>query len=191
MPNDLTCYNSCKDQMKSMDALAYKSNEPIGEIIRIFSPGWNHAGLFIPMDRHNGYECRNWTLEAVHPKVHLTLLSKKLESYNGEVWWFPLKPEYDDLRILGERYVLEFEGVKYDLRGLLRNALGWVSMNAFQMFCSELDFFGYREMGIVHGNVAPRPSNLFTDYPIFCEPKLLVKSDEKIVTLEESMVVGT
>lgn len=190
MSNDLTEYVKYRPLMKSMDAFAYKSNEPLGKAIRIFSPGWNHAGLFIPLDKHSGFDCRNWTLEAVAPRVHLTLLSKKLEAYNGEVWWYPLRPEFDSLRDIGERFALSHEGVKYDFRSLIKNAFGLVSANAFRLFCSEINFLAYRKMGIVSGEKAPRPSGLFNNYPIFEKPILLVKSEEKIVTLEESMVVG-
>jgi len=174
MSNDLTVYNKYKDCMKSMDGFGYKSNELLGKTIRIWSPDWNHAGLFIPLDSHSGFNCRNWTLEAVKPRVHLTLLSKKLEKYNGEVWWFPLKDKYDPLRQMGERFILDYEGTDYDFKSLFKNMFGWVSLNAFQLFCSELDFFGYRHMGIVKGVKAPTPSGLFRKYPIFKEPVKII-----------------
>lgn len=158
--NDLTIYDSVKRDMKAGDCLLYRSKTLLGWLIRIFSPIYNHAGLIIPIDAYQGQECRRWTLEALEHGVTLNYLSRRLEEAEADVWWYALKEEYDDRRAKVCEWALAQAGQPYDYDSLFKNILGRVSINARELFCSELAFMAWRFAGIVDGEVAPRPGDI-------------------------------
>ena len=158
--NDLTIYDSVKRDMKSGDCLLYKSNTILGWLIRLFSKGYNHAGLIIRLDEYQGLECRRWTLEALEHGVVLNLLTRRLSFVDGEVYWYALKDEYDDKRDKVCEWALAQAGQPYDYDSLLKNIIKRVSVNARELFCSELAFLSWKYAWIVEGDVAPRPGDI-------------------------------
>lgn len=143
---DLTKYNEVKDRMKTGDLLQWKSNSIIGSLIRCrtarsLPEGWpavNHSSLVIRLSEYEGLERRRFTQEALEHGVVLNLLSRRLEAFDGEVWWYPLKEEFNGVRQVMGELALAYTGVPYDYGSLFRQILGKVSADARSLFCSEL-----------------------------------------------------
>lgn len=146
--------------MRTGDCLLYRSKTLLGWVIRLFSPTFNHAGLVVRFDQYQGQECRLWTLEALEHGVVLNYLSRRLGECDAEVWWYPLKDKYNSKRDLVGEFALVQSGQPYDYDSLFKNILGRVSVNARELFCSELAFMSWRYAGIVKGDTAPRPGDI-------------------------------
>ena len=158
--NSLSKYEKYRPEMKTGDCLLWRSHDILGGLIRVFSHYFNHAGLVICLPEYQGSIGRIWTHEAVSGGVELNLLSERIQTYHGEVWWLPLEPKYDDVRRLIGEYSLSNAGCKYDYGSLFKNILGHVSANARKLFCSELVFLSYKYAGLVTGDIAPRPGDI-------------------------------
>lgn len=196
--NDLSLYNIYRPEIKTWDMFAYVSREPLGQIIRWWSPGANHISGALSLDEYCGEEDRRWTLEAGSKGVCLELLSRVLEHYPGDVWWYPLDVDDDVRRIIGEE-ALNRVGYGYDYFGIIRNMFSRVSINAARYFCSEyywdpvrdawfryacghskqdlLDHWHLEEknMEFFEDDVAPRPSDVLL-LPLYKKPVLLIES---------------
>jgi len=135
----MTLYDQIKNQMKTGDVLQWHHDDFLGGWIRRKTKSfWNHSSLVIRLQEYEGAESRRWTQEAVTPFVGLTFLSKKLESYKGEVWWFPLKDEWEEKRIEIGAKALTFVGVTpYDRKGIVKQLFMRTSIQYRQLFCSE------------------------------------------------------
>ena len=152
--NDLTIYNAVKVQMRTGDLLLWRSRSLLGAVIRYFSKATvNHAGLVMRFSEYEGNDNRRFTTEALEHGIVLNLLSRSLEEYDGEVWWYPLMDGWDRT-VIGNR-MLEYIGVPYDYGSLLRNAFGKVTADARRLFCSEYAFLCYGYTG-----KAPTPGDM-------------------------------
>lgn len=161
---DLSTYNAFKDQMKTGDLLQWHSNSLIGALIQWRTKSdVNHSGLVLRLSEYEGTERRRWTSEALENGVYPILLSRRLESFDGSVWWYPLKDEWNPKRqAIGECAVALF-GVKYDYRSIFKQIFGKVSADARELFCSEYCFLCYGMDG-----TAPTPAEM-TGLGIFKE----------------------
>lgn len=75
--------------------------------------------------------------------------------YDGDVWWYQLKPEWNKERTnIGVR-AFSYMGVSYDYGSLFKNILGRVSSDAKKFFCSE-----YYYMCLGQTGMAPTPVDL-------------------------------
>ena len=139
--NDLTVYNSVKDQMKTGDLLLWKSHSLLGLLIREFSDApVNHASLIMRIDTYEGSEHRRFIAEALEHGIVLNILSKRLQDEDAEAWWYPLNDEMAKQRdIIGAR-ALSFMGLPYDYGSLLKLAMGQVHTKTDRMVCSEYYF---------------------------------------------------
>jgi hypothetical protein len=163
--NDLTLYNSVKDQLKTGDLLQWHSNSLIGKLIRT-KTGWyvNHSSLAICFSQYEGEQHRRFTVEALEHGTVLHLLSKSLEQHKGEVWWYPLVDTWNERRnVIGER-ALEYIGIPYDYLSIVKQLVGRVNTNVKKMFCSEYCYFCYGFTGI-----APNPGEM-PNLGIFKDP---------------------
>jgi hypothetical protein len=161
--NDLTVYNTVKGQMRTGDLLLWRSRSLLGAVIRYFSKATvNHAGLVMRFAEYEGDDARRFTTEALEHGIVLNLLSKRLEEYDGEVYWYPLMEAWDRT-VIGER-AMEYIGVPYDYHSLFKNAFGKVSADARELFCSEYCFICYGFSG-----KAPTPGDM-PDMGIFKDP---------------------
>jgi hypothetical protein len=160
--NDLAKYNAVKDQMKTGDLLSWHSDSLIGWAIRAKTGSvYNHSSLVIRLAEYEGLERRRFTHEALEHGVVLNLLSRRLESFAGECWWFPLKDEWAKIRqVIGER-ALSYTGIPYDYQAIADQLVTNVQADAAQMFCSEMCFMAYGFSG-----TAPNPGDL-VKIPIF------------------------
>lgn len=151
--NDLYIYHLYRDQMKTGDMLQWSSNSLIGAAIRWktcrnLPEGWpkvNHTSLILRLKEYEGLARRAWTPEALEHGFYPNLLSRRLERFDGEVYWYPLKDEYNDMRqIYGER-MTEMFGIGYDFLSLFKQLVMNVSVDVRELFCSEsaLVVWGY------------------------------------------------
>ncbi len=181
---DLTLYNQYKADMRTGDLLLWRANSLLGLMIRYFSKAdVNHASLVMHFEQYEGGEHRRFTSEALERGIILNLLSRQLEKYDGKVWWYRLKGEWESRRAMIGTNAMKYIGVPYDYRSLFKNAFGRVSADARALFCSEYCFLCYGLNG-----QAPTPGDM-PGLGIFREPVLIYDSQE--VTdgrvLEESL----
>lgn len=173
MRNDMTIYEQYRPQMKTGDALLYKSKRAfIGWLIQKFS-SFNHAGIVIRFGPDACGVDRVWTFEAVGRGVVPAYLREKVAKYPGEIWWYPLKDEFDNRRDFMLECAETLRGTDYDFKSLLKNVLGYVSVNMDSLFCSEYWFAVARYSRVVEGDAAPRPGDI-PKFPCFKPPIKLV-----------------
>lgn len=140
--NSLESYNKYRSLMKTGDVLQWKSNSLLGKGIRLRKGGdINHTGIIIRLTEYEGLERRVFTLEALESGVVLNLLSRRLESFDGEVYLHLLKSEYDCTRqSIGER-ALYCVGIPYDYPSILKECFGNAQMGFNKLFCSETAWY--------------------------------------------------
>jgi hypothetical protein len=162
---DLTKYNQIKEQMKTGDLLQWRTNSIVGALIRWkTNSNVNHSSLVIRLSEYEGLERRRFTMEALEHGTVLNYLSRRLEQYDGEVWWYPLRDEMDASRkAIGER-ASALIGIPYDYMSIAKQVVGRVSADARSLFCSEYCFLSWGYTG-----VAPNPGQL-PGLGIFKEP---------------------
>jgi len=115
----------------------------LGRLIRVWSKDFNHASIVLSLDAYRNLKDRRWQLEALEHGTVLTLISRRLEGFRGEVWWYPVKEIYDQNRGLAESWALDHVGVGYDYQSLFRQAFATVSANANRLFCSEYFYLAW------------------------------------------------
>jgi hypothetical protein len=154
--NDLTLYNSAKDQMQTGDLLLWRSHSLLGKLIRDFSHApVNHASLIMRIEAYEGAEGRRFIAEALEHGIVLNLLSKRLQDEDAEAWWYPLNDEWAKKRAeIGER-ALSFMGTPYDYDALFKLAIGKVQSNTDKLICSEFYFASLGMIGPI-----PTPGEL-------------------------------
>jgi len=142
--------------MKTGDLLQWRSNSIIGKLIRWRTKSvYNHSSLVINLQEYESPEHRRFTTEALEHGVVLNFLSRRLEKFDGDVWWCPLRDEFDYKRkVIGER-ALSLVGVPYDYASILRQIIGKVSTEATSLFCSEYCYLVYGGTG-----TAPNPGEM-------------------------------
>lgn len=153
---DLTKYNEVKDDMKTGDILSWKSKSLIGSLIRWKTGGEaNHSSMVIRLSEYEGTERRRYHTEAMERGVYPNLLSQRLQEYDGEVWWLPLKDEYNEARICIGQRLTECWGKPYDYKSIFTQLFAKVSVNMRRMFCSEVVYYALGGTG-----KAPNPNEL-------------------------------
>lgn len=154
--NDLTQYNEVKNSMKTGDLLQWASFSVIGWLIRWKTKSdVNHSSLVIRLAEYEGLERRRFTHEALERGVILNLLSRRLDRFNGKVWWYPLKDEWDERRQRIGELALAWTGVPYDYKSIADQLISSVSAEATALFCSEMCFMAYGFTG-----KAPTPGEM-------------------------------
>ena len=154
--NDLIQYNEVKDKMKTGDLLQWASSSVIGWLIRWKTKSdVNHSSLVIRLAEYEGLERRRFTHEALEHGVILNLLSRRLDQFNGKVWWYPLKDEWDKRRQRVGELALAWTGVPYDYQSIVDQLISSVSAEATALFCSEMCFMAYGFAG-----KAPTPGEM-------------------------------
>jgi len=158
-------YNEIKDDMRTGDLLQWRSPSIIGRLIRWKTgSNVNHSSMVIRLKEYEGRERRRWTTEALEHGTVLNLLSRRLNDFDGECWWYPLKDEWNEKRgEVGERSVY-FIGIKYDYKSLFAQLFSKVSADARRLFCSEYCYIAYGFTG-----KAPNPGEM-PGLGIFKEP---------------------
>lgn len=155
--NDLSQYNAVKDRMKTGDLLQWKSNSIIGALIRWKTKSnVNHSSLVLCLPEYEGLERRRWTTEALEHGTVVNLLSRRLEAFDGECWWYPLSDSWnDELREKVGEWAMEKIGLPYDYGSIMKQIAGSVSTDARELFCSEYCYMAYGLSG-----KAPNPGEM-------------------------------
>jgi hypothetical protein len=125
--------------MKTGDLIEWQSDSAIGWLIRKFTgQDVNHSSLLMKFS-YSGLADRRFVLEALEDGLEFNLLSRRLDDFNGKVYWYPLKSEYDDRRdTIGSWAIMrKAEHIKYDYWNLFKQVFGKVSVDAKKFFCSE------------------------------------------------------
>ncbi len=152
-------YERARQRMATGDVILWKGNGLISRAIRLWTP-FSHASLVLRLKEFKGLKDRRFLLEALASGIELRLLSRRLNGYKGEAWWFPLLDEYQGKRAEIAAWALNQVGKGYDYGSLIRNMLGRVNADARSYFCSEFVFLAYKRAGIVRGVKAPRPGDI-------------------------------
>ncbi len=146
--NDITKYESIRDQLQTGDVLAFKSGGITGFLIGIVS-SYTHVGMVVRFDDLSDGD-RVFVLEALDNKgVVLMPLSAKLSQYEGESWWFKLNiPADRDQKTCREtfyQYLMQQLGKNYDygdIKKIMEKFLKGYYLHSLQdtnrMICSEL-----------------------------------------------------
>ena len=126
----LTEYLKYREKIRTGDAILWKGKGIISWLIRRWSK-YSHASLVIRLHKYKDFVNRVFMVEALSHGLKLTLLSKRIKDYDGEVFWLPVKMD-EGQRVKTIRYALvecaETDG--YDYEGLFKNVFGRVSQDA-------------------------------------------------------------
>lgn len=161
-------YLEVRGGMQTGDLVEWSGNTILGWAIRKFTGRKvSHSAIVLRIAEYCGLKDRRFVLEATSHGITLNLLSHRLADYSGKVYWSALKSEFNKHRNpMGEWALLmaghykKGEKVRYDYKSLLLNALGPVSVNARQLFCSEYYHAALIAAGIVQeGGNAARPGD--------------------------------
>jgi hypothetical protein len=109
----------------------------------------NHSSLVMKLSEYEGKERRRFTTEALEHGIVLNYLSRRIEQYDGEVWWYPLKDEWNERRGAIGEMGLAFIGVPYDYQSILRQLVGKVSTDIRRLFYILRVFGGCSKPGRV------------------------------------------
>ena len=184
--NSLSTYYKYQKEIKTGDHLGFAGSDPVPFLIKRYSyisrnpikwiyntlpPGAiNHSACAIKLD-YLELERRRYTIEALDRGLTPHMLSKRLERYKGEVYWYPLKDEYNELRRKIAIWLIDHIDTKYDYKNLFRLAIASANSNMKLLFCSETCNFAYQDAGIDTGfpipGIAPTPADIDQKFNIF------------------------
>jgi hypothetical protein len=108
----LSEYEKYRTQMKSGDVIAFAGNGNFSKLIKWATrSNYSHIGMVLELDLGGGFgksmllvestlltDLANFDNKPAIRGVQMQWLSKRLQMYNGEAWWIPLKqplPEYN------------------------------------------------------------------------------------------------
>jgi hypothetical protein len=156
----LELYNKIKDQTKTGDGIAWHGHSLLGATIQGASGGmYQHASMILRMSEYEGEERRRYHTEATERGVFQNLLSKKLEAQFGEVYWYPLRDEWNVHRAEIGRRLIDMMGGGYDYSTLFKMAVYHPeTQDDYDYICSEVL---YRALGFT-GKI-PSPNELFCE----------------------------
>jgi len=162
--NNLEKYYKVQHLIRTGDHLGWKSSGIVGKLIRLKTGNTiNHSSMAIRLN-YEGLEKRRYDVGALNRGIEFHMLSRMLEKYNGKVWWYPLKNEYNELRPKIAMKAFEFIDTPYDYGNLFKNVLGRVSTNLAKLFCSEFYNLALWSVGIDTGwpvpGKAPTPADV-------------------------------
>ncbi len=143
MKNDTTTYESLKSQFHTGDLIVFAGSGIVSGAIRLFTE-FSHVETVIRLLDYEGEEKRRFIIGADRGGIQVQLLSNVLESYDGEIYWYPLCDDLDPARRYLGTWAFSQLGKSYDYAGLFKNALGRVSEDADAFFCSEFAFMALR-----------------------------------------------
>jgi len=157
--NDLTEYYKVRKSMKIGDGLSFRGTGLISDAISFFTDQerthWGNVGGRV--DFEGSQEARLPLYEADQGEYNVRSLSKKLLFYEGQVYWHPLKPEFDGYRVAMHRKMWDMVGIKYDYKSLLANIFGRQPADEAELFCSEAG--SVLALEIPHEDLLPMADN--------------------------------
>jgi hypothetical protein len=158
MANDLTIYNSVKDRMGTGDGLDFLNVGAVSDFIAWWTRKdvdpknqirLSHFGGLVRAGLYEGKDERRFTMEAMSIGFYPDMLSKYIINYPGHIYWYQLKPEWDQYRNEIGCQILSMIGTNYDWLGVAKQLIMKVSESARRLWCSEAWEIGLQ-------NVAPK-----------------------------------
>lgn len=146
MMNNLEKYNAARYLIANGDVINWQVDSLLGKIIMMVDTD-SHTSLVTRLDEFGGMKDRIFCVES-RARTEMNLLSKRLADTRGAAYLLRLKRHWDPIRPYIAGWVCEQIGNPYDVKGLLGNIFGRVSMDAKHFFCSELAWFALREGAI-------------------------------------------
>jgi len=150
-------YHTVRDQMRIGDVLAFSGCGLVSKIIswKTRSPV-THVGVVLRNAQGRVKIIESTTLTGKRG-VQTALLSERLKSYKGEVWWLRLRRDLRlklDTRKMYE-WLLQQNGKPYPYWEACASALLWWNREDFKaLFCSELVAGALEAGGIWSGNAS-------------------------------------
>ncbi len=153
-------YQSIRHKMKDGDLLLWRGKSVIARLIQLFNQHYNHASLVIEAERH--HTRRVLLYEALSRGVEPEFLSARIDRYNGECWWFPLRKEYEAYRPALYQAGNSYAGTPYDYKTLFKNIFGLMPIDVEALICSEYCFVVGRDARLPCKGITktPRPDGL-------------------------------
>lgn len=147
-------YSDIRDKIQPGDLIAFGGMGWASKIIK-WKTGSNvsHVGVASHMnDKHGRMMIMESTSLDGKKGVQMNRLSKRVEQYNGHVWWFPLSEEARKKLSLVAfwKFLWAQDGKKYDyLQAPMSATLFWAREDFGKLFCSELVAGAYEASGIL------------------------------------------
>jgi len=171
-----------RPNIRTGDMLEWRGRSVLARAIRYFTGKQaNHTSVTMWLTEFKGLQDRRFTIEALAHGLELNLLSERLANYNGIVWWYRLKKEYDALREQMGAFAITKLGqrIGYDYGGALRNAVCRVSVNARAYYCTEYVQAIYTNIGLLDDKLkALRPGEI-EEYGLHERPVMIYHGDGK------------
>lgn len=91
-------YDEYKDQMQTGDLLLCRGFNPLGAAIQIIKgESISHSALVLRLKEYEGTEGRRYYAGADSKGTNIQVLSRYLKTYNGEIFWYPLRPQFSNM----------------------------------------------------------------------------------------------
>jgi len=178
MKYDIRLYRAFSEWMKTCDLIEWRSyTSPISFMIRMFTgANVNHSSILIRPIMYAGLKDRRFLLEALAKGVVPRLLSLRLEEYNGQVFWSPLKESITDPqrnKMIEQVFLEVSKGRPYDYGNLFRNIAGRVSVDADAWFCSEIYTWMLMKGGLISADTKALRPGEFQELGLHEKPVLI------------------
>jgi len=138
--NDLTEYYKYRDEMAVGDGISFRGTGFVSDAISFFTgqerTHWGNVGDWVTFGGTQ-QKPRLPLFEADQGEYNIRSLSKKLMSYEGEVYWHQLKLQFNGWRVNMWRKMWDMVGIKYDYKSLFANIFGRQPAEESELFCSE------------------------------------------------------
>lgn len=188
-------YADVRDDFLPGDLLACSGKGRVSGVIKRFTRSQvSHVGivrhtkiLTDDKDRYFNEVIESTSLDGFLGVV-VSRISKRLESYEGTVWWLPLDDAARER--FNERLFFDFlyqqEGKPYDTPGAIRAGLDWLDSIGLtlaredfsKLFCSELAAGALEAAGVlINVNASEETPIQLCNRPIWKEPVRLVGSE--------------
>jgi len=148
--NNLKEYIAVREQIKTGDLLQWHSHSLLGEMIRrktrkdrptheiLFDIDVNHSTLAVRMTETSSGDLRVFTTEALEKGTVPAFLSVRLQQFDGKVWWYPLKDEWEAARSVISRRAFDHLGIGYDYFAILKQLFNFTpKLDTKNLYCNE------------------------------------------------------
>jgi hypothetical protein len=169
MPMKIISYEEVRSRIKAGDVIAFGGSSHFSGIIKMAVRGAvSHIGIILQTQvKNNGTgEFFNYIIDSTSRQgVAISKLDDRLNEYDGDVWWLPLRQEIRNNKFNQQAFYVFLsrqEGKKYDRRQAAGSAIdvfdqlpvglrgpGYNKEDFSQFFCSELVAAGLKMAGVV------------------------------------------
>lgn len=203
-PSSINTYEQNRPQMKTGDVIAFSGKGGFSDVIKWATRSiYSHVGIIMEIDMRGGFDQSILLIESttlttipeakstgeVIKGVQIHWLSKRVETYNGSVWWVPLKdPLPQDKMMQMQSWLRDTRNKRtpYDTvqalgAGLdLFDKLGLANHPDFShLFCSELVSKALQIAGVVDTKINPSeitPADV-VNFNCLQHPPVLIKEE--------------